>query len=434
MSNVAKIAFRDSSGRSVVIGSDGPLFELVGLQIHDASENLGPLFASGPPRIRIADGTWSKVDTIVFGEEGRGAGKWRKAINPNPDLSEQTMPVELVNRQAGWYFVRFYDHEDELIDSLDFRFCAGLRNVRTSTCKPFPSASGHDVATAQFEHDSDWCITLLSTQDGVAVERKSDGTILKVPAQPDYDWTRWKFGIHAGPQVEIALLIERVWWAVSDVGSPPLRWQDTCLVLSVEDFAATSEKAIWLRLPKPRWTDCIRAGFQPERRRPYPLRVTEHMVAIPLRDFSDAPVLVDHTRDCALKVWVNDSEATIATVPAETAVGTLDVARISACHMAHSLTLLHAVTSGPMCQLLKETRRRYRRPRHSRASDNIEFVQEALCAVAVLLQLADSGQCLAPRAAKRWRSKARIAGKEFPDTMRQVWRRYRELEGRTNHP
>lgn len=432
MSNSGKLAFRDGSGRSVVIGSGGPVFQLVGEQVHDAGENLGPLFASAPPRIRVADGTWESVGTIVLGEEGRGIGRWRKAIKPKPYFPEQTMPDELINRRAGWYFVRFYDHEDELIDSLDFRFCTGLRQLRTETCQPFPSAAGHEVVTVELAHESEWHVAAsFAGQDGVAVERKSDRTILKIPPQPDCDLTRWKFGIHGGPQVEIVLLIERVWWAVGDVGSPPPRWRDTCLVLSVDDFAATSERAIWLRLPKPRWTDRVRAGFHPEKRRPYPLRVTEHMVAIPLRDFSDAPVLVDRARDCALKVWVNESEATLATVPAETTGGTLDVARISACHMAQSLTLLHAMTRGPLRQLLRETRRRYRRPRHSKASGNIEFMQEALCVVAVFLQLAAAAQSVVPKAALRWRSKSRLAGKQFPDTMRQIWRRYRELEGRT---
>jgi len=84
MSNSAgKFAFRDGTDRSVVIPSGGPLFQLVGEELHDASENLGPLFAGAPPRTRVADGAWETVGTIVLGEEGRGTGKWRKAFRPN---------------------------------------------------------------------------------------------------------------------------------------------------------------------------------------------------------------------------------------------------------------------------------------------------------------------------------------------------------------
>lgn len=431
MSSPVKLAFRDATGRSVVIGSGGPLFQLVGEQIHDASEHLGPLFAGAPPRITIVDGTWQNVRTVVLGEEGKGAGKWRKAFKPNPELADQVMPVELVNRKVGWYFARLYDHEDELIDSLDFRFCAGLRQIRIQTSQPFPSAAGHDATTIELEHESDWSVApSASVHSDVTVERKSDRTVLKIPPSSDRDLTRWKLGAHAGPQAEIALLVERVWWALSTVDEPPSEWEARSLILSTEDFSATSGEAIWLRLPKPRWADCIFAGFQPERRRPYVPRVTERTVAIPLRDFSDAPALADRTKDCVLKVWGNGGEAIVAAVPGETTETTLDISRISPCNLARSLTVLHATTRGPIRQLLKETRRCYRRPRGSSSRGNAEFLLTALCAISVLLQLANAAQSPVPNTARRWKSKARLAAKQFPDAMRQVWRRYRELEAR----
>jgi hypothetical protein len=158
------------------------------------------------------------------------------------------------------------------------------------------------------------------------------------------------------------------------------------------------------------------------------------LVAIPLRDFSDAVALADGTRDCTLKVWVKNGEAIVATVPGKETDEFLDIARISACHLARVLTRLRAGVLGPLRQLLKETRRHYRRPSRTAANCNVEFIKEALCVLAVILQLADNGQFLVPRGARRWESKARLAGKRFPDTMRQAWHRYRELEGRANHP
>ena len=422
--------------RSVVIGSGGPLFQLVGEELHDASENLGPLFAGAPPRMRVADGGWESVGTIVLGEEGRGTGKWRKAFRPYAAMPEQEMPVELVKRKAGWYFVRFYDLQDELIDSLDFRFCAGLRQITLQHGQPFPTVTGHELATVEFEHDADWCVAPLSaTPQDVKIEHTAHRTVLMIPPLPDCDLTGWVLGPRGGPQVEITLLVERVWWAVTTVDKPPLQWRDTCLVLSAGDFTATSEKAIWLRLPKSRWTEDVFVGFRPEKRRKYPLNVTEQALAIPFRDFSDAPELAERTKDCTLKVWANGSgvfyEAAVAVIPAETPGGTLDIARIPACHLAKTLTLLHAMTRGPLRQLLKEARRRYRRPPNSTTGYNVQFVKESLCVIAVLLHLADNRQSLAPKAAGRWRLKARLAGTEFPDTMRQVWKRYRELEGRT---
>jgi len=433
----SQIAFRDEAGREVVTGASGPQFQLVGQEVPDASESFGSLFGGEPPRMCVADGAWENVRTIVLGEEGRGTGKkWHKAFSPDSALTEQEMPADILEKKAGWYFVRFYDLQDELIDSLDFRYCAGLRQITLQHGQPFPTATGHELATVEFAHDADWCVAPLSaTPQDVKIEHTAVRTVLKIPPLPDCDLTGWVLGPRGGPQVEVTLLVERVWWAVTTVDKPPLQWRDSCLVLSAGDFTATPEKSIWLRLPKSRWTEDVLVGFRPEKRRKYPLNVTERALAIPLRDFSDAAELAERTKDCALKVWAYGNgvfhEAVVAVIPAETPGATLDIARIPACHLAKTLTLLHAMTHGPQRQLVKEARRRYRRPPNSAAGYNVEFVKESLCVVA-LLHLEDNRQSLAPKAAGRWRSKARLAGREFPDTMRQVWKRYRELEGRHN--
>jgi hypothetical protein len=426
-----KISFRDRSGKPLEIGSRGPRFHLVGQQIHDANDTLGPLFRGSPPRMRVSEGSWESVGTIVVGEEGRGKGKWRTSFQANPDLPEQGMPGEIVSNKAGWYFVRFYDVQDELIDSLDFRFAAGLRGI-VQPRNPFPSAAGHGVATVEFQHDADWCITRSSmSHEGVKVEIEGEKTILTIPPVAECDLTGWSLGPCGGPNVDVTTLVERIWWAVSSIKEPPLQWQDACLSFLPDDFAATSEKAVWLRFPKPRWTDQVFVGFQKTKRREYALKVQESTIAVPLRDFSDSQELADGTRDYSLRVWVTVNgafyEAAVATVRAEMMEGTLDIARISPCRLARFLTTLHGVTSGPLRQLLKEVRRRYRRPRRAPAGRNTEFVKEALCTVAVFLQLAEDGQSVTPKSASRWRSKARVAGREFPETMRQIWRRYREL-------
>jgi len=68
------IAFRDSSGLLILIGSPTRQFQLVGQQLPDASENQGPLFVGKAPRIRILNGNWHDIRTIVLGEEGQGGG------------------------------------------------------------------------------------------------------------------------------------------------------------------------------------------------------------------------------------------------------------------------------------------------------------------------------------------------------------------------
>jgi hypothetical protein len=286
----SKIAFRDDKNQPVVIAPGGPRFQLVGNQIPDASENLGPLFAREPPRMSVADETWKNVGTIVLGEEGKGRGKWRMAFEPNPDQREQPMPQQLADRKAGWYFVRFYDPKDELIDSLDFRFCAGLRQVRIQPCQLFPSAAGHDAATVELELESEWQVVPSdATHGGVTVERNGDTTLLRIPPLPSCDLTRWKLRTDSGHQLEIAFLVERIWWAVSGQHNPPQEWTDRQVPLSREDLLATSNKALWVRLPRAGLYNEVHVGFDAVHARRYMVRTSEHMAVIPLRDFGDSP-------------------------------------------------------------------------------------------------------------------------------------------------
>jgi hypothetical protein len=51
-----KIAFRTPTGKSFVIESKAPQFELVGTRLNEASGDRGPLFGGRPPQIRALDG------------------------------------------------------------------------------------------------------------------------------------------------------------------------------------------------------------------------------------------------------------------------------------------------------------------------------------------------------------------------------------------
>ncbi len=123
-----KIAFRTPTGKSFVIESKAPQFELVGTRLNEASGDRGPLFGERSPQIRaLDDQTWKDVGTIVVGEEGSGKGRWRKPFSPIPGGTQQDLPSEVAARKGGWYFLRFYDTNDDLIESLDFRFMSQFK-------------------------------------------------------------------------------------------------------------------------------------------------------------------------------------------------------------------------------------------------------------------------------------------------------------------
>jgi len=428
------IAFRDQAGASVLFGAKQSRFRLVGERLIDASERVGPLFGGTPPRIQATNAdVWKEVGIIIAGEEGRGQGRWRVSFEPDTTDGEQDLPPEIADRKAGWYFLRFYDAESELMESLDFRFATGLRAFSMRQPSPLPAAAGHTETTVELLHDSDWRLVPAPENPTETKIQETDGkTVLTIPALPTCDRSCWLLGPLGGPQVEVAILVERVWWAVSEANRTPSQWQDAPVSLRRDDLTAISEKAIWLRFPKRRWTDAVSAGFERANGRRYELKVTETTIGIPLRDFADTGEVGDRAREHSLKVWITRDnsvhEGVIGTIPADLLPKVVTIANVSAPHLASALTALRRATFGPLRSLIKEVRREYRRPRFSATAHSEEFVKQALCVIAVALRAAEDRQIMIPVLRNRWTSRARFAAREFPEVMRQVWSRYRELQ------
>lgn len=287
-----KIAFHTPKGKSVEIRSESARFELVGNQLNDASERVGPLFGENPPRIRALDRrAWEDVKTIVIGVEGRGRKKWRKDFAPEPDSGEvdQALPSKLANQKGGWFFVRIYDKNDDLVESIDFRFLRDLKDIKTP-CSLLPSGGRHKPAIVKFLHEPECAVQPADRLASSDWMKYADGkTVLTIPRDPICDNTRWRVGTERGPKVEVTILVERLWWALGEEHNEPSRWTDKVVTLRRDDFLATSDKTLWVRLPRQRWAREVRIGFEESRARPYPIKVTEKAVAISLRDFEGAP-------------------------------------------------------------------------------------------------------------------------------------------------
>jgi len=316
-----KIAFRTPTGKSCVIESKAPQFELVGTRLNDASENRGLLFGKRPPQIRAPNvHTWKDVGTIVVGEEGSGKGRWRIQFTPTLGSQEQDLPSEVAARKVGWYFLRFYDTNDDLLDSLDFRFISSLREIKIAQPSHLPTKGRHKPARVELLHAPGCSVQPADTLTGIQIECMDDKTILTIPPDPTYDETRWLVGPEGRPQVEVTILVERLWWGIGEEHNAPSEWKDQPLTLPRDDFAATSKEALWLRLPRNRWVDKVVVGFERPKARPYNVKVTEKTIAIPLRDFGDSKEVRDHTQDHSLRVWIErdgmSTDAVVAIIPA----------------------------------------------------------------------------------------------------------------------
>jgi hypothetical protein len=313
---VGTVAFRRPNGESVIIPSTGTSYELVGTQVHDGNQEMGPLFARMPPAIRaFREDTWNRVGTIIVGEEGRGKERWRcKALSPTLGKKDQTLPAAVASHGSGWYFVRIYDKSNWLMESLDFRLALALKDIRFPRPSPAPDLNGHKPARIDILHDAGSTVQPAhGLPDEVQVDRSEENTAITIPPNWACDETCWVFSDRSMQKVDITLVVQRLWWVLGEESDEPTEWGDKLLTVSRDDFAATSGKALWLRLPAtPPWTKKVSVGFKEQSARGYAVLVSERTVAIPLRDFGDAQELdTPGTSEFCLSLSTQESSQTL---------------------------------------------------------------------------------------------------------------------------
>ena len=288
-----KIALFTQNNEPVVISPKAIDIELVGHKLKDAEEKRGPLFGKGLPVIRaLHEQVWKDISIIIVGEEGLGRGKGRTEMKPIPEKQEQELPLQLSPKKNGWYFLRFYDKSHELIDSMDFRFVRELHEIKVHQSSPVPLNYEYKPTTIEFSHENGCVIKPNDTdKKNIAIERNDTKTIVTIPAESNWDKTRWLVCSKGKSKVPVTILVERLWWAISDEDSEPSEWSCKLLEIARNDLAASSRKALWLRLPNTRWVKSVRAGFEHTKAKQFPVKVAEQTVAMPFRDFSDSEEL-----------------------------------------------------------------------------------------------------------------------------------------------
>src|SRR5262249_35113663 len=154
---------------------------------------------------------------------------------------------EVAAQGDGWYFVRIYDTNHDLLESLDFRFVGSLKSIRIPSLSPIPSEDGHQPACIEFLHEPYCDIQLVdSFANRVQIERQKDKTLAVIPPCSALDKTQWSVGSENGRRVRVAVLVELIWWAIGEEHNAPADWQDRPLTIGRHDFAPTSRRALWL--------------------------------------------------------------------------------------------------------------------------------------------------------------------------------------------
>ncbi len=440
--NPWRIAFLTGEGRHVVVEGSTARFGLIGKELEDASEGMGPLFGGELPRLRSqsVEG-WKDVGTVVVGEEGekRERRGWRTEWSPGGEDPEVEFPSSVARRAAGWFFIRIYDRQNDLIESLAFRFVKALKGICIAPHPLLPGRDGHAPVQVDFLYEPGCSVRLADKRaDALRVEVENGSATVIIPPGPAWDETQWVVGPKAGPKAEATVLLERVWWAVVEDGTEnlPPEWNDTLLPMPRSYFAATSKRAVCIRLPRPRWIREVRSGFDLTRSRPHRLQITVGHVTIPLREFRDSIEVEDREGQHFLKVWVPSPpngaewcEQTVGILAREVRQARTippKVINVAPACIAGVLTRLRQVTTGAAHELLAQVYDKRPRRRGRRRAAPADFRPEALCTIALVLELRDRGSG-APALRKRWVERARCAAEEFPAIMEGLRRRFEAL-------
>ena len=318
------IGFITANDKRIRVESRSPRFKLVGGEIGDDSEEMGPLFGKQPPGIQTLDKKeWSDVGVIVVGEERSGRNRWRMQFVSQVGAKEQKLPEEIANRRGGWYFVRIYDNHDNLSESMDFRFLPALNNIRIERSDFLPGPNGYNNVTVRFLHQTGCKVELMNedTQHTLEIRRENDQTIVTIPPKSDCDKTHWILR-DGDAEIEVTVLVKRIWWAFGVIGVTPTDWADNPITLYRKDFTAITDNALWARLPRMRFVRKIDVGFDRNKSRSYQVEVEEKEITIPLRDFCDTQEIENQQEEFEMKIWVQSegakhNEAVIAKILAD---------------------------------------------------------------------------------------------------------------------
>ena len=264
---------------------------------------------------------------------------------------------------------------------------------------------------------------------------------------PNHDTTRLLIGPRGGPSVAILLLVERVWWAVGveDKIPDPSKWTSAPLRFQRSIYTATSDSALWIRLPRKRWIEKLSFGFRYEKCRSYRVPVSENALAIPLRHFGDSEELGNLTEERHFKVWADSplrgtAECTVAVVPAEMVrphPARVDFEKwlttIQTSKLAHDLrrTLKHI--PRPLGVVMRELyRSKPKRRGRSHISDR-DFKRQGLCAIAIAEEIMRKrGRAPVPIRMRR-RQQAMRAKNAFSETTTELKRRCNPLVSQPSH-
>ena len=425
---VTVAAFITPESRQVQSPSQTTGFELEGHRVPSVDQEAGPLFIGDMPYLRSHGA--SDYATVVVGEEGpwQGRSRWRDAAEHFAELRSR-----IRERGAGWYFVRLYDAEDQLLESLDFRYSKGFEGIKIDTGSPMPGPEGHRGATVRFRHDPSCSVQPAETLPGLEIARDVGLMSITVPPDVRLGQTQWTILEENNRSVEIAVVIERIWWALAyeDEDASLDMWTGRPLQVAKDDLDPTSTRTVRVKLPAPGWASAVKIGFDVKSAYEFRASPRAQEYVLPLRNLGGRVALAGGAKLVDLLLWVQprDSsgdilEGVVAHVrlPEDTKAASTErrlvLADLCPPRLMSIFSRLRRRLPGSLRGVVSDLRREHYHQAHREGStEQFEFLRQGLCLLAALLARKDTSplQEIGRVVPSRWARRAQAARARFPE-------------------
>ena len=278
--------YRDTLNSSEDIGgfrecnlfSGAQSVNLEGQEVFDDSED-GTLFVGAAPVLNSPPGiAWARV-----GEEAEHG--WR---GENFEPAIQSLR-DVLNGRNGHFFLRVYDSQARLLDSMEFRHIHNLKQISvngkryTEHTALVPLASGHPASQVRFVGANG--ATIAPVSNSGASFTTSESGAMDIPPHPDADRIRCSLNSDAG-SVNIALDLPRIWWRLDCNDAAPGDWRDKPLVMTRQEFREHARANATMTLLSKRFAS-VRAGFDQELDQQCSRTIDDDCIEVPLARFVD---------------------------------------------------------------------------------------------------------------------------------------------------
>ena len=249
-----QIEFTTENG-SVTLPTSLSQFKLIGEEINSIADK-SPLFASPPELCSIkSDDSWKDVSWINLVEEGKIDGnRWHKEVPKS--LMNSIVPLKdiLSEFYGGWFSARLYNRNNDLIESLTFRYLTGLKSIDIQPYSIFPSENNNPIRIEIRHKDNIQCNVNASAN--VKSEANYNGTIVSLPVDFQEESVPLELSTNNSKTINVKIPIELIWWAEGNKSSKPAEWNKETISLDRNDFNHLENRFL-IRLPWKGWKGSI---------------------------------------------------------------------------------------------------------------------------------------------------------------------------------